>query len=191
MSRGATWNNPDGLVVGFGTHTQDNEVAAVASGNMKKILRLSVTLADLEDTDSITAASFDARSAIIKRGSIITNAYVNVVTAAAGSSSVLDIGCYDVNTDSITVDDANGIVSDITLTQMSAIGEVTHCDGVYISGTQEFASDEKREGTISVGRTSTSDVVVICGFDTAAFTAGVIEIIVEYIEPQGAAIVAV
>ena len=94
MSRASTWTNADGLDVGFGKHTVDNEVAAVHStmGPLKTMTML-VNLVDLEVAGSITAASFDARAARIPRGSHIKRAFTRTTVAAtSGGAATLGIG---------------------------------------------------------------------------------------------------
>lgn len=173
MSRGSQWTNNDGVVVGFGTHTADNEIPAVTAGaGSVKTMTMVVNLADLEDTDLITVASIDARATVIPRGSVIKAATVQMTVAAtSGGSATLDIGFYDADTSSITVDDANGIDVDIALTAIDAVGDIVICDGALVNG------------VTPAGTTSNSDVVVVAGFEAAVFTAGQAIITVEFIPP--------
>jgi len=177
MGRNATWTNDDGLVVGFGTRTNDNEVSAVVGGKSNTVvIRQVIDLADLEDTDSITIASFSPNAHVIPRGSFVKRATIQAtVTPTTGSTSLLDIGFYDADTSSITVDDADGIDADVTLAAMT-IGDMVDCNGALVGATYKST-------VLAVGATSDSDVVVIAGFETAAFTAGQIILTVEYIPP--------
>ncbi len=173
MPRDSTWTNPYGLVVGFGTHTPDNEIAGVHQSGSVRTLSMLVDLVNLEDTDSITAASFDARAAIIPRGSHIESATIQVTAlATSGGAATLDIGLYDSDFSSVTVDDANGIDIDIAVTAIDALGDIVICDGALVNG------------VVSTGATSNSDTMVILGFEAAAFTAGQVLLTLQYITPQ-------
>lgn len=172
MPRQNTWTNSDGLVVGFGTHSSDNNVPAVVSeAGSVKVLTVLVTGTSIEASASITAASFPPQAAIIKRGAIIQRAKFVTVVPFTGSSSTLNIGTYAVNTPG-TVDDLDGIDATIALTAIDAIGETVVCDGALVNG------------TVGVGATSNSDVQIVFGYGTAAFTAGSGILTVEYIEPS-------
>ena len=171
MPRGATWTNDDGLVVGFGTHTVDNGVPAESAGrgNMKTI-NMEITLTDLVDT--FAAANRSPQEVIIPRGSVIHRAIIRTVEAAtSGGAATLDIGTWGTND---VVDDADGIVADVTIAEMTTIGEVHVCDGAMIQAS----------GVTAVGSVADSDVVIAPSWETAAFTAGVIELEIEYTPPK-------
>lgn len=170
MSRNATWTNKDGLVVGFGTHTEDNDVPAVTGGTKKRI-EVEYDLADLADT--FAAANRKPQEVRIPRGSYITRAVVQTLVAAtSGGAATLDIGLWGVND---VVDDADGIVADISIAEMTSIGETHVCDGALILATNG----------VGVGATSNSDVVLAPSYETAVFTAGRVRLTVEYTVPAG------
>lgn len=172
MPRQNTWTNQDGLVVGFGTHTSDNAVPAVTSEvGAVKTMTMLVTGTAIEAAASLTAASLHPQGAFIKRGSIIQRAKFETVVPFTGASSTLNIGTYKVGTIA-TVDVAAGIASALALTAIDAIGETVVCAGTLVNG------------TIPVGATSDSDVEIVFGYGTAAFTAGSGILTVEYIEPN-------
>lgn len=176
MARANRWNNPDGLFVGFGAHDEDGDVMAELPGDGAWKTAVGIwNLADLEDTDVITIASFDPRALVFKRGTLVRSVILRTLTiCTTGSTSLLDIGTYDVDSSSVTVDDADGFDADINCTLMNAVGETVDCNGANV------------DGIILLGATSNSDVQIILGFETAAFTAGRVEITVEYLPPQGA-----
>jgi len=175
MSRNEYWANQDGLNVGFGVRTgADGYLVDANSAGIVKSGVMRIVLADLEDTDSVTAVSpgFGRGNAIhLTRGSLIidANLVTTVVTAGTGT---LDIGTYDFDSSSITVDDADGIDVDIAAADFNALGEVVQCNGALVNA------------LIQVGATSNSDVVVIAAFQTSAFTAGEAELHLKWIEPQ-------
>lgn len=178
MSRNNTWTNSDGLVVGFGTHSEDNNVAAV-TGDSGTLKTLVIELPDatlLEDTDAITVASLPPQSARIPRGSYIKKATFQVKTPfTSEGAATLDIGTYAADGDgSSTGDDlAAGIDADIALTAIDAIGDVVVCNGASVAG------------VVPVGVVANSDVVVVFGFEAAVYTAGAGVLTVEYIVPSG------
>jgi hypothetical protein len=178
MARDATWTNSDGLIVGFGTHTEDNNVPAVTAIGTKTRVSMEITLADLVDT--IAAGNISPQSIRIPRGAIITEAYVVVKTAAAGGGT-LDIGTWGVGIATEVVDVADGLVADITTAEMNAVGEVHICDGALVSSSGNTAA----AGIVSVGATSNSDVVITASYETTVFTGGVLLLVVEYIAPFG------
>ena len=173
MARNATWTNSDGLVVGFGTHTSDNNVMAVVEGGTVK--QYTIDLPDataIEDTDAITVAgSIPPQSVTIPRGSYIKSASFVVTTAfTSGGAATLDIGTYST---AAVVDVANGIDVDIALSDINAIGEVVACNGTLVGG------------VLPVGGTSNSDVVVVFGDEAAVYTAGAGVLTLEVIVPHG------
>lgn len=172
MPRNATWTNSDGLVVGFGTHTVDNGVAAVVGGSgavKTMVLELSDASA-LEATASVTTASIKPQSVLIPRGSRILEASFQVTTAFTTSASgALDIGTHSA---AAADDDPNGIDEAIAVTALDAVGATVACDGALVAG------------VTSAGANSTSDVVVTFSYDTGAFDTGAGVLTLRYIEPQ-------
>jgi hypothetical protein len=195
MSRNATWTNSDGLVVGFGTHSDDNDVAAVeGTQGVKRTQKMRVTLSDL--LDAATDASIPPQAAQIPRGSIITDAYVQTIVAAAsaGNGATLDIGTW--GRGSLTtpaVDDANGFADALTEARMSTVGEIISLKSDALAGVLIAQLDTGGTTVVGtpVGSVSLSDCVVACSYDTEAFTAGIVEITVEYIQPSYASVAAV
>jgi hypothetical protein len=173
MARDATWTNSDGLVVGFGTHTSDNGVAAVSGTGSRKQLRMEIDLTGL--ADAFAATNRLPQEVIIPRGSAIRGAWLRVLTAAVSAGGgTLDVGTWGTND---SADDPNGLVDAVTVAELTSIGEIHVCDGAMINAS----------GQVAVGVTSLSDVVIAPSYDTAVFTAGLIELVVEYDEPAGSA----
>jgi len=175
MARGNTWTNSDGLGVGFGTHTADNNVPAVfKSSDGKVTVTAEFTLADLPDT--FAAANRSPQEVVIPRGSVITEAFLHTMVAptSAGGTATLDVGLWGTND---VVDVADGIVADASITEMGAIGAALRCDGALIL---DAATTQA-----SAGATANSDVVIAASYETQAFTAGVVRLVLTYIPPQG------
>ncbi len=177
MPRERTWSNNDGLVVGFGTHTEDNRVPAVTAerGSGLKTLKVFIVGTALEDVGSVTAASFYPQSARLKRGARIRSAHFQVHEVfTSGGAATLTIGTYKAQTPG-TVDDQDGIDATVAIAAINGIGEIVVCDGALVNG------------TIPVGATSDSDVEIVATRATAAFTAGTGTLTIEYEEPTNGA----
>ena len=172
MRREATWTNNDGLVVGFGTHSVDNDVAAVtANPDGSKTMKMEITLADLVDT--FAATTVKPQQARIRRGSIIKSAHIQTLVAAtSGGAATLDIGTWAL-ADTQVVDDADGLVADVSIAEMTTIGEVHILDGALINAS----------GVTAVGAVGDADCVIAPSYETAVFTAGKVELVVTYFEP--------
>lgn len=176
MSRENLWENSDGLAVGFGVHTVDNDVPAVVggSGAVKTAVAYLKDATALEAVGSLTVASFPPQGIIIPRGSRILEASFQVTTAFTTSASgALNIGTNTGRVDgAYTADDENGIDAAIAVTALDAIGAVVACDGALVGG------------VTSCGAAATSDVQLCFGYTTGVFTAGAGVLTVRYIEPQ-------
>lgn len=170
MSRANTWTNSDGLVVGFGTHSEDNNVPAVTSNKGAfKTLVMEITGANTVDT--IVAGSIAPQSARIRRGSTIRSATLTTTVAWTGTGT-LDIGTWGVGLATEVVDDADGIDVDIDIdVALAALGDTVQCDGALVNG------------AVTVGETSNSDCVITASWETAVPTAGKAVLVIEYIEP--------
>lgn len=169
MSRANTWTNSDGLVVGFGKHTSDNNVPGEAQPvGVVKTAVVEIVGTDLVDT--FAAANVKPQALTIRRGSIIKDAYLVVHQAfTSGGAATLDLGTWGKS--AAVVDDADGIDVDIALAAL-AEGAVVQCDGALVNA------------AIAAGATSNSEVVIAPSYETAAFTAGKASLYVEYVEPS-------
>lgn len=176
MPRQATWSNSDGLIVGFGTHTVDNQVPAITS-NIGAVKTASFVIQGtlLEDIGALTAASLYPQGFVIPRGSKIQRATLTPSEAfTSGGAATLTIGT--VKWDAVgTVDDLDGIDATIAITAIDAIGESVLCDGALVNGTVV---------TSICGNVSNTDVRIVAGFGTAAFTAGKALLTIEFIVPS-------
>ena len=173
MARNATWTNSDGLVVGFGTRTNDNDIAGVVGGS-GAVKTMVVELKDatgLEAVGSVTTASINPQSVMLPRGSRILEAsFTATVAFTSGGSGTLEIGTHSA---AAVDDDPNGIDAAIAKTALDAIGASVGCDGALVGG------------VTTAGAASTSDVHVTFAYGTAAMTAGAGVLTLRYIEPQG------
>lgn len=174
MARDNTWTNQDGLVVGFGTHSEDNDVAAVSGVGNRKVVTVEYDLANLSDTYS--ASDFKPQDVTIPRGSVIVRGTLQTLVAAtSGGAATLDIGTFTKGLATDVVDDADGLVADVSIAEMTSIGEVHVLDGALIGAS----------GQTAVGATGLGNCVIAPSYETAAFTAGRVRLTVEYIAPAG------
>jgi hypothetical protein len=175
MARDATWTNSDGLVVGFGTHTEDNNVPAVTSDlGPERAIVVEYDLASLPDT--FAAANRSPQEVIIPRGSVFTRGYIETLVAVTGTNATLELGTWGTGD---ATDDPNGLMTAAaTQATMANVGDVQLMEGALIA-------DAADSGLAVAGATSNSDVVLAPSYETAAFTAGRIKVVVYYIAPSG------
>lgn len=171
MSRQTTWANSDGLTVGYGRHTADNDVAA-AYGGQGAVKTMVVEINGTSLVDTIVDGSIPPQTAQIRRGSTILSATLTTTVAWTGTGT-LDIGTWGRGTlDTPVVDDADGIDADIDIdVALAAVGDTVHCDGALVGG------------AVTVGETSNSDCVISASWETAVPTAGQAILTIRYIEP--------
>ena len=172
MSRQATWTNSDGLVVGFGRHTDDNDVAGV-DAHRGKIKTMTIELTGSEiTTQTATNATIPPQAAQIKRGSRIMSATLTCLEAWT-STGTLNIGTWGRGTLATpVVDDLDGIDATVDVSSaLAAAGDTVQCDGALVNG------------AVTVGETSNSDCVISWGWATSTMTDGRAELTIEYIEP--------
>lgn len=182
MSREYIWTNSDGLLVGFGTRTDDDQIPSLHAGrDARRTLSCELNLADAPDT--FAAANRTAHDAVIPRGSLITAAYLVVITpAVSAGGGTLDIGLWGTND---SVDDADGILDSATVAELNTAGEVHICDGALVAASGNTAA----AGVVTVGATANSDCIIAPSRDTAAFEEGLVRLVVEFIPPYPTAVV--
>lgn len=178
MSRANTWTNSDGLVVGFGTHSEDNEVAAVYQGSNG-----IVTVVQEIDMASLPAFASESRTAypnasgqehVIPRGSVFLGGEILVLVACTGAGGDADFGTWGA-----VVDDSNGLKDSVLVATVAEAGDVLILDG-------DLIADADDSNLAVAGAVSDSDVV-ITGSYTTAYTAGRVRLTVNYRPPTGSA----
>lgn len=157
------WTNSDGLVVKFGT--EQATAATVAEYSTLGRTRQIEAVIDL--TSLATGSTVLSNTVVIPNGARIERVQVHVQTAAtSGGSAALNIGL--IRTDGTTAYDADGLVAAMALTSLDAAGE-----------TNEVIIGHAAVGAL-VGTTLANDGLLVADYDTAAFTAGRIRVIVHY-----------
>lgn len=160
-NRDSNWTNKDGLVVGFGTRDVETTGSAkVSLGGQRQQVVMDIYGPDLADADT---AAQEVHAVVLPAGALLESAKLVVKTAFAGATAVLDIGIYAI--DGSGTDDDDGIDAAIAVTAIDAAGDVIACDGAKI------------------GTVLDAGYKIGASYDTAAFTAGVAELVVEYIVP--------
>ena len=182
MARGNTWYNEDGLSVGFGTHTADSDtgVTTVTSGSTAELV---IDIPDLTALDTaanavlaatggIYAAGYHAGAAEIPANATVQQVTIKTTTPATGATADLQLGAYTVDddTDLLVAVDADGFAAaaDSALADFSVAGET------IVLG--------KAAGAALVGKATVgaAAVVVAPTYVTAAYTAGALQVIIEY-----------
>lgn len=160
MSRGSTWTNNDGLVVGFGIHDQDNERPGEVNRNeLERELIVDYTYDNLPG-----ATASDGGKAFLPAGSFLVSATL-IVDGVWTDLTDMDIGFEQ--SDGTTAIDADGI--DATLDAAAcAAGAVIACDGADV-------------GTVV---SATLDAYIVA--TATAATAGSARLIVRYLPPYSA-----
>ena len=173
MSRENLWSNPDGLRVGFGTHSVDNDVPAVTGVGSTRFYTVELPDATaLEATAAITSASIPPQSVTIPQGSYIKSANFQVTVPFAGATANLDIGLWS-NAATPVLDDIDGIDAAVDVLVIDAIGDVVICDGALVGG------------VLPTGKVNDAANVVVFGYETAVFTAGAGILTLEVVLPSG------
>jgi hypothetical protein len=166
-----TWLNDDGLYIKYGptsfeSTAKGGEFATSLEG--QNVVEMTVTLTDLADANAILNDQVKLpENALITQVTIVPT-----VLATSGGSAVLDIGVIDTDRSSNGDDDA--LVAALPLASMDTVGETTI-----------LRQGDTYHGALVGAELTTSDGVYLTfGYDTAAFTAGVIKVRVFYI-PNG------
>jgi len=176
MPRNATWSNPDGLIVGFGPHSIDNNIPRdVAGPGSLKTVQWIISLTTLDPFGTVTAAAVAPQGIVIPRGSRFKDVTVVANVACTGATAVLNIGGYKNDgqpAGAMTVDVATGLIS-CTVASIATVGLATSATaGTYIST------------PILTGTVCDADIVLVAQAATANFTAGEVTVTASYYEPM-------
>ena len=157
-----SYTNVDGLRVLTDADQGAVKTQGTSPGAMHQTLVVDVTLTSLGTT--FTSTNIDLNNPFIPAGSLIKRADLVMTTAAtSGGSATLTIGTYNAAGSAIV---AAGIDSAVALTAIDAIGETVRCDGTHTT-TAGYIAENAYIGAI---------------YATAAFTAGVGKLYIEYVK---------
>jgi len=160
-NRNHKWLNQDGLFVGFGTRTvEQNTGAKISTSGQEQEIRVKVKGTGVK---TAVAAGDLENSAVIPAGAFVLSAVLRVDAAfTSGGSATFNAGTYNADTKAAVA--ATGLIS------AQAVAGLTL--GATITGA----------GAV-VGTRITAPVNVGVNFGVAAFTAGEGTLIVKYIVP--------
>jgi len=157
-----SYTNADGLRVLTNADQGAVKTQGTAVTGMTQVLVVDLTLTSLGTT--FTSTNIDLNNPFIPAGSLIKRADLVMTTAAtSGGSATLTIGTYNAAGSAIV---AAGIDSAVALTAIDAIGETVRCDGTHTT-TAGYIAENAYIGAI---------------YATAAYTAGVGKLYVEYVK---------
>lgn len=157
-----SYTNTDGLRVLTGADQGAEKAQGVSASSMSQVLVMDITLTALGTT--FTSTNIDLNNPYIPAGSLIKRADLVMTTAGtSGGSATLTIGTYNAAGTAIV---AAGIDSAIALTAIDAVGETVRCDGTHTT-VAGYIAENAYIGAI---------------YATAAFTAGVGKLYIEYVK---------
>lgn len=160
------WLNNDGLYIKYGPSQGVAGIGgfpATPSKGALTVVEVTLTLASLGSSSAIVDDVI-----IIPKNARIESVETVTVTAAAGSSSVLNVGL--IRTDRSTSYDSDGFLQALAISSMDAANETnvfTVPGGAGAGGTL-------------VGTTLTYPGLLVADYDTAAFSDGVLKIRISY-----------
>lgn len=160
MSRGATWTNSDGLVVGFGTRdSKNNNAATVRTQGNTEVIQM---ILDYDNLPAAAGTAPSSKSIPIPANAVILRATLHTLSDwATGDSATLDIGLVNSAGTEISQD---GIDAAIAAGALDT-GDTVICDGAYIG--------------VDVG---TVDAYISCEVNTGSFTTGQSQLTIEYVK---------
>jgi hypothetical protein len=168
QGKSTTWSNADGLQVGFGTRTTNNDEAfSLRQDGNKYILemRIDATNGGTITTTGTTTSAAHGYHIPIPAGSVITAGYFMVETAFVGATAKLNIG---LKTSAGAEVDYNGLLTDTNgeIAKIDANGDCVALDGALVGAVVD-----------TTGYLCYQAV-------TASLTAGIGVVRVEYIRPS-------
>jgi len=164
MTKEAYWTNDDGLVIGFGTRTAEDQRGSVTrtSGELNEFV-IEFAYDDLPAGSATVAV--DGSYTRIPANAVVVDAYLEVTTGFAGGTS------YDIGLDQTdgTAIDANGLWDTLVLADINSAGDKS--------------SAREHGGTASgalFGSAISADAVPIVTA-TGTFTAGTARLVIRYV----------
>lgn len=167
----ALWTNNDGLRVRLGTTEAEITRGGEIENDEFLTWEFQLTLTDLGTASALVN---DAENIIIPSGVRIVEVEVFTQTAAtSGGSAALNVGL--IRQDASTVYDADGLLAAVAITSHDADGEITR----YRVGTSGVGA--------LVGTTLANAGRLVADYDTAAYTAGELRIVIRGYVPRPSA----
>lgn len=158
-----SWTNADGLVQYFGTRDVENDRLRVISDN--GVFVTAMCDIDLSDLPSPTAS--DESLLMIPADSVIISAYLQCITALAGTTPTLTVGLQTLAGSEV---DNDGIQAAATAAELSEAGEVHQCNGALVCSAGASVTPTTADGYL-VATTANAD------------NTGLVRLIVTYLKP--------
>lgn len=157
-----SYTNADGLRVLTNADQGTVKTQGTAGNDPVQVIVVDLTFTGIGS--SFGASNIDLNNPYIPAGSLIKRADLVMTTAAtSGGAATLTIGTYNAAGTAI---DADGIDAAVAITAIDADGDTVRCDGAHLT-TGGYVSENAYIGAI---------------YGTAAFTAGVGKLYVEYVK---------
>jgi len=157
-----SYTNNEGLRILTGADQGAVKTQGISATSMSQVLVMDITFTALGTT--FGASNIDLNNPYIPAGSLIKRADLVMTTAAtSGGSATLTLGTYNAAGTAI---DADGIDATVALTVIDAIGDTVRCDGAHLT----------------VGGYIAADAYIGAIYGTAAYTAGVGKLYIEYVK---------
>ena len=157
-----SYTNADGLRVLTNADQGAVKTQGTAVTGMTQVLVVDLTFTAIGS--SFGSSNIDLNNPYIPAGSLIKRADLVMTTAAtSGGSATLTLGTYNAAGTAI---DADGIDATVALTAIDAIGETVRCDGAHLT----------------VGGYIAENAYIGAIYATAAYTAGVGKLYIEYVK---------
>lgn len=166
-----TWLNNDGLFIKFGSDEGKVGTAYGFAGEYNVLNdgmhAVEVTLTPM--TALTTTGTIVSDSVTIPNGARIHEVIVIAETACTGATATLDVGLID--QDRSTAFDDDGLVAALAVASIDAAGE-----------TNVLRVGSTSAGAL-IGTTLTNTGLIVASYNTAAFTAGKVKVVVHYYIP--------
>ena len=162
-----TWLNNDGLTIKYGLEQAEQAKGGkVPTGaGSKGVLEVTITGTDVPSTD----APVEKRIGVPQGATIVSATLYVTTTFTSGGSATLDVGLMaDDGDGTYSTEDDDGFLSAIAVATLVDGAQVA-MDGAYLTAQVGTETDDR-------------DYVVSYGYNTAAFTAGVGKLVIEYIK---------
>jgi hypothetical protein len=162
----AEWHDNDGLLRKYGTDKATaNKAGEYTTLGQHRVIEFRLNMTDLADTAAasgiVSDVVFFPDNARIEKIEVVTDTAVT-----SGGSATLDIGL--IATDRSTEIDFDGLVAALAIASFNAAGETVT---ITAGGTSAGAL---------LGTTTTAPGHIVASYNTAAFTAGVVDVRVYY-----------
>ena len=166
-----TWINSDGLVVKLGTTEATVGRAGQYAGlnGNQNVTEVALNLIDV--TSATAGATILDYNTLIPKGALIERVEVETVTTVTGTNAVLNLGLARSDTTTEIDFDGLGTAAALTQTAMNAKGTIL----TYIKGTSNAGA--------LIGTALANNGILVADYDTAAFTAGRLNIRITWSVP--------